>query len=139
MTLVRTYKNPLDTFWDGFSIDNVFDNAFSRVNSQEIPLNISEDKSSFSIEAELPGVDKKDISISYENEILSIGVETTASSEEKEGQTIVRSEIIRGNSSRSIRIKNIDFDKAKASVDNGILTINLPKSKTSLLKQLEIK
>lgn len=81
----------------------------------------------FLIKAELPGVDKKDISISIANNALTL--EASMGKEEKEEKdAYYRQEICRGSYRRTIQLPAaVKENEAKATFKNGILELTLPK------------
>ncbi|WP_196593048.1 Hsp20/alpha crystallin family protein [Pectinatus sottacetonis] len=83
----------------------------------------------YELAAELPGIKKDDISLSYENGYLTIQANTNSSKDEKDDSgKYIRRERRSGSMSRSFYIDNIDDSKANAQFKDGILTINLPKA-----------
>jgi len=114
-----------------------FESALGRV---EYPaVNVSEDERSITVEAELPGMDSKDIDISLQNNMLVLQGEKRFEEEKKEGsyQRIERSY---GSFSRTIPLSSsVDEDKVKASFKNGILTVTLPKKEVEQGKKIAIE
>ncbi|TCS80454.1 Hsp20/alpha crystallin family protein [Pectinatus cerevisiiphilus] len=84
---------------------------------------------SYELSAELPGVKKEDISLSYDNGYLTIEANTKDENEEKDDTgKYIRRERRCGSMSRSFYIDNINDAQAKAEFKDGILTIKLPKT-----------
>jgi HSP20 family protein len=81
----------------------------------------------FLIKAELPGVDKKDISITIADNVLTL--EATMSREDKEEKAeYYRQEISRGSYRRTIALPAaVKESEAKASFKNGVLELTIPK------------
>lgn len=80
----------------------------------------------YKLEAELPGFNKDDISISVENERMTISVERKADSEENK-PNYLRRERFYGSYRRSFDLSGIDADKISASYTDGVLSLELPK------------
>jgi HSP20 family protein len=79
------------------------------------------------LNAELPGVDEKDIDISVADDILTISGEKKSEFERKEGDRY-RSERSYGRFSRSVSLPfSIDADKVEARFDRGVLKLTIPK------------
>ena len=79
------------------------------------------------IRAELPGIDKDDIEITVAGEYLTIEAKRESSEEEKK-KTFYRSELSYGRMVRTIYLPaEINAEKVKAELKNGILEIKLPK------------
>ncbi len=77
--------------------------------------------------AEMPGLDKGDIDINLTDDRLEISAEIKHEEEKKEKDYIYK-ERRSGNYYRSISLPSaIDSDNAKASYNNGILEIKMPK------------
>ncbi|MFW9826731.1 MAG: Hsp20/alpha crystallin family protein [Candidatus Thorarchaeota archaeon] len=90
--------------------------------------NITEDKDHFSVIAELPGLDKKDIEITISEGNLEIrGELKQEKKEEKEGE-LVRREFHSSKYYRAFSLPdNIDSDKIEANLEKGVLTVKIPK------------
>lgn len=106
------------------SFFNSFQNGLSRVRTDVL------DKGDrYVLEAELPGFDKKDIHIGVQNNCLTIQAQHSEKQEQKDeenGRYICR-ERSYGSYSRSFDLSGIKEDEIKASYDNGILTVTMPK------------
>jgi len=91
------------------------------------------------VKAELPGMDKKDIKVSVDGNILTIKGETKKEQEVKE-KDYYHSERAYGSFYRTLPLPvAVQKEKVKASYKDGILTIELPKSKEAGSKELEIQ
>lgn len=107
-----------DTF---FGVDRYpfFDRFADRESVNSFPVNIYEDKDNYYATAELPGIDKKDIKIELENAVLTISGERKV--RERENKSCC-------TFSRSITVgDNIDSSMVNANLQDGILTITLPR------------
>jgi len=90
-------------------------------------MDLSENEKEIKIQAEVPGVEKKDINISIKNFVLTIEGEKKKE-EVKEKPDYFRSERIYGSFKRSFELpKNIDVDNVNAKYENGILIVELNK------------
>jgi HSP20 family protein len=102
-------------------------------------LNISEDEKNITVEAELPGMDSKDIDISLQNNMLVLQGEKRFEEEKKEG-SYHRIERSYGSFSRTIPLSStVDEDKVKASFKNGVLTVTLPKQEVARGKKIAVE
>ena len=90
------------------------------------------------IEAELPGVAREDIEIELEDHLLTITAtkKTTCDAEEND---YVCQERNLGTFQRSFKVKNVKEDQITASYENGLLQIDLPKTKKESKEQRKIK
>lgn len=88
---------------------------------------IREDKKEYIMEIDMPGLNKDDITINYENGYLTI--KATKNIESKI-DNYVRRERFYGEVKRSFYIGEKKETDIKASYQNGILTISFPKEET---------
>ena len=90
------------------------------------------------VKAELPGVDRKDISLHLENNVLTVKGERRFEKETKE-ENYHRVERAYGGFSRSFSIPaTVDEEKIRADYKDGILKIILPKKERAKPKQIRI-
>lgn len=102
-------------------------------------INIKENRDIVIIEAELAGIDKKDIKVTYENSKLKISGEKKYKNDKKQNYSH-RAEIKHGNFKRVIHLNEeyIQVDSISADYNNGILTINIDKTEEKKPKEIEI-
>jgi HSP20 family protein len=157
MTLIRL--NPLRDViaWhpaaelnQGFSklqreIDRMFDRFRSGSSEDESTqtwapsVDIIEGENDYNIHVELPGVEKKDVKITVQDDVLIIKGEKKMESEKK-GENYQRIERCYGTFQRSFTLPNsIASDKIDATYNNGILTISLPKMEEVKPKEIDVK
>jgi HSP20 family protein len=90
------------------------------------------------VQAELPGMDRKDISINLENNVLTIRGDRQFKKETKE-DNYHRIERSYGGFSRSFSIPTtVDEEKIRADYKDGVLKIVLPKKEQAKPKQIQI-
>ena len=89
-------------------------------------VDIRENDTNYLLEAELPGVDEKNIDLSVENNVLTISAELN---EEHKDDRNCYSERRYGHVTRSFNLEGIDQEGIVASHKNGILYVTLPKEK----------
>ena len=135
MTLAIRKRVPqvgLSLFDDAFGLKNFF-HDFSETGGIT-PVNVNETEKEVTVTVEVPGINKKDIHIEYKEHILTVSGEKQVESAENG-----YSEILQGKFSRSVQLNTeIDYDKASAKQDNGILVIKLPKAKVVEAKMIKI-
>jgi HSP20 family protein len=91
------------------------------------------------VQAELPGVEKKDLDVNLSERTLTINGETDHKKEQTEGE-YYQSEITRGRFSRTIRLaEDVDVTQTKAEFKDGVLEIRLPKTHKVERQKIEIK
>ena len=101
---------------------------FRQGNGIVVPeLDVRENSTSITVEAELPGVDEKDVSVTLANGVLTIKGEKKQGKEEK-GENFYRTERSYGAFERSLRLPDtIDEAEVDAKFDKGVLTITAAK------------
>lgn len=123
-------------------LDEVFEDAFHWTEGSFVPeLNVYETPKMFEITVELPGMDKSDFDISLNDNVLTISGERRGyRNGEDNGRRYHRIESRFGRFSRSLPLPNtVDPDKIKASYENGVLIISIPKLKEKAGRKIEIK
>jgi len=101
-------------------------------------VDIFETEGEIVVKAELPGMDRKDIALHLENNVLSIRGERRFEKETKE-ENYHRIERSYGNFSRSFSIPaTVDEEKIRADYKDGVLKIILPKKEQAKPKQIKI-
>jgi HSP20 family protein len=91
------------------------------------------------VKAELPGVQKDDLDISVSNNSVTIKGSTSHEEKEEKGN-YYRREISRGSFTRTVALPaDVDSDKARASFNDGILVLTLPKVEKSHRKSITVE
>lgn len=111
--------NLVDDF-QNFFMDSFFSN-------KALKTDIIENDKEYILKVDLPGVDKKNISLDFNNQYLTLAVNQEKDTEE-ENQNYIRKERSNFAYSRSYYLDKADEEKIKAKLDNGILTITIGKS-----------
>ncbi len=89
-------------------------------------VDIKDQKDSYVLEAELPGLTEDQINLSVDENTLKISAETKASGEENDSEYYYR-ERRYGHCERSFNLEGIKQDGIQAEYKNGILYVTLPK------------
>jgi HSP20 family protein len=101
-------------------------------------LDMYEEGNELVVKAELPGIDKKNIDISVEDDVLTIKAEKKAEKERKEG-SYYYSEREYGTYTRCMTLPaRVDAEKVTATTKKGILEIRLPKTEVPETKKIEV-
>jgi HSP20 family protein len=105
----------------------------------DIKVDITESDAAYSMKAEIPGVEKNDIDVKIDGDVVSISARAERNKELKEGERVVRRERYSGVISRTFSLAS-DIDEATASAQykDGVLTLTLPKKKGAPEKRLQI-
>jgi HSP20 family protein len=105
----------------------------------EMKMDLSEDDNAFYVKAEIPGVKKEDIHVAIDGNEVSITSEMKKETEEKKGETVLRSERYYGRVARAFTLTHaIDELKVEAKYLNGVLTLMLPKKGGPTVKEVTI-
>ena len=130
-TLSTRTWNPLNLF-DSF--DSLFTPCYEKFDFMK--TDIIERDNEYLIDVELPGFEKSDITVEYENKYLTVTAERKA--KEVDGDKVLRRERTM-SSKRSYYVDGIDENALKAKYDAGILTITLPKLQPKKPEKLGIE
>jgi HSP20 family protein len=100
-----------------------------RANATAPSVNVMEDEKEFKVEVAAPGMDKQDFNVQLNSDDqLVIRMEKKAKDEKNEGKKYLRREFSYTHFEQTFTLAdNIDKEHITADVNNGVLTINLPK------------
>lgn len=105
-----------------------------------IKIDVNETDQAYNVKADIPGVNKDDIHVNVEGNIVTIQAEVKQEKEEKQEGKVVRSERYYGQQSRSFTLgQEIDEGKAEAKYQDGVLQLTLPKKPGTTKKQISIQ
>lgn len=100
-------------------------------------IDIWEDDNEIVLYGEMPGVDKDDLDIQFEDHKLTIHGKVEP---RNAGRTLVAGEYEIGDFHRTFTINDgIDVEKISAELRRGILTLNLPKSEAVKPRKIQVK
>ena len=113
-------------------LSNLFDDDFFPVltgrNSSMPAVNIRENEKNFTLELAVPGIDKKDLKIDINEDVLTISHESKSESEENQ-DGYKRKEFSYSSFCRSFYVpENVNLEKIGANYRDGVLTVELPKN-----------
>jgi len=138
----RYYPAPVDDF--DRAVDHMMRNWLGAPGQPELDLDwnpsvdVAETSDEIEVKAEIPGVNKDDIDVTVENNRLIISGEKRQE-EEEEGKNYYRSERIYGSFRRIFTLPTqADADRVKASFENGVLTVKIPKTEVAKGKKVDI-
>lgn len=102
----------------------------------ELKVDIVDNEKDFTLYADIPGVDKKDVDLKIsEDGVLAIEV----NQKEDTGRKFLRKERTVRKLKRSFAFDGIKTDGVEASVENGVLTVKLPKVDISVSNERNIE
>lgn len=142
--------------WDPFRelgtlqerLNRAFDDVWGRTRAGEdaaltgnwVPaVDVRETKDALELVVEVPGIDPKDVEISFENGVLSLKGDRHFE-KASEGESYHRVERAYGTFLRSFTLPtNVDTDKIQAVYQHGVLQLTLPKREEAKPKAIAIK
>lgn len=131
MTLINYRPNPANALVREFFNEDFFSPVFPA-------LEVSEDDKQFSLKADLPGLKKEDIHLTFDNGVLTLEGERKAEQETKE-KNYHRFERAYGRFTRRLNLgPDVDAQAIKADYKDGVLSVNVPKSERAKPKNIDI-
>jgi HSP20 family protein len=120
-------------------VNDLFGRGVVRFSDEWTPLvDVEEGKDEVIVRAEVPGMTKEDISVTLQDNVLTLRGEKKQEKKEK-GATFHRVERSYGSFVRSFTLPTlVQADKVKAAYKDGVLTINLPKAEEVKPKEISI-
>jgi HSP20 family protein len=101
-------------------------------------VDVAESDTEYTVRAELPGIDPKDLEVQITGNQLVLSGEKKESSEKK-GKDFYQSESHYGTFRRVIPLpQNIDAEKVQAEHTHGVLIVRLPKEQSATPKRIQI-
>tara|TARA_B100000073_G_scaffold347289_1_gene361147 strand:- start:816 stop:1289 length:474 start_codon:yes stop_codon:yes gene_type:complete len=102
-------------------------------------VNVYEYDDKIGIIAEIPGLDKKDLSIDVEDSVLSIAGNKHGLFDD-DGAKVIRRELKHSSFKRQFELGELlDGDKIKASFKDGLLSVEIPKVEPEKPKKKSVK
>ena len=137
-------------FRDMVAMQNAMDRIFSEgwqplydettSGSRALALDVHEDEKNYIVTTELPGVKADDIKIHVDGDFLVIEGETQDHHTQNESNRPLVKERRYGHYSRRIRLpQSVNFDKADARYEDGVLTLTLPKAEEAQPKTIQVR
>lgn len=122
---------------DTRQLTRLFDDAFDRffgpmavegVASRSPALDVSESDRGYTVKLEMPGVAKEDVKVSIEGRQVTVQAQSQRSEERKDGERVVYRERSVASYARTFTLPlEVDQAEAGAKLENGVLTLTLPK------------
>lgn len=127
-------------------IDSLVNNHFVHTSDSVDTIEVSprvtvvENENAFEVEADLPGVNKDNLKVLVEANSVTIEAEVKRSVEHKEGDQVTQKERVTKKFSRTFRLKSdLDETRAVARLENGVLSLTLPKKEMPKAKRILIQ
>ena len=138
--LMRTKRNNGLSYVTDFDrmLDSFFkDTPFWNTNAPSVDITESDD--AYVLEADLPGMNDKDIDVKVENDILTISSNREEKKEENKKGYLLKERRSCSFSRSFVLPKDVDRSNIEAHFKNGVLTLNLPKSPEAKPRNIDIK
>lgn len=124
-------------------MDRLFDESLVRPYSLDsayaLPLDVQAKDEEYVITAPAPGLKAEDLSVEVIGDTVTIRGETAATTEEAEADWLLQ-ERRYGKFARTITLPaELDSTKAEASLENGMLTLRIPKAEEAKPKTIKVK
>jgi len=129
--LDRFFNEAVPAFGQDFGVEFFGNNSYPKVDVRDYDDKIT-------IEAEIPGLAREDVSVDLESQVLTI---TGGKRETKddEGARYIRKELKRSSFKRSFKLgDNMNVKKIQADFDNGLLLVTVPKREKDEPKKVKI-
>ena len=143
MSALIRYNRPttLNSLIDDLFNNSIFERSDRVLDTNTWPsVDIAESNDHYTIHADLPGMDKKDISVTIENGTLTISGEKRKEKKEKEDGKFYHYERSYGAFKRSFNLPDdVNAEDIEASYQNGVLELALKKTKKTRPKEIEVK
>jgi HSP20 family protein len=135
MRNLMTIQDEINRMFDDFAGNREGETGITKIYPAS---DIVENKDSFVISVELPGLKKEDVKVTLQNSALTISGEKKVESESKE-HTFHRVERTYGSFYRSFELPvPVDSGRIQAEFKDGILMINIPKLEEAKPKEIAI-
>ncbi len=119
-------------------LSRLFDDTFERFfnpavaaesNGARSPaLDVVESERGYTVKLEMPGVAKEDVKVAIEGRQITVQAQSERTEERKEGDRIVYRERSASSYARSFTLPvEVDQAESGAKLENGVLTLTLPK------------
>lgn len=103
------------------------------------PVDVREEKDNYVVEMDLPGIERQDVEVTFENDVLTISGERKSELEEKDSRSHRRERNF-GHFTRSLRFPvDANRDGIDATFKDGVLTVRVPKTEEAKVRKIEVK
>lgn len=128
------------------AMQRLFDESFVRpyrrlqvIEDTPLPLDVLDKDDEYIITATVPGLKPEDVNIEIQNKTVTIRGEVIAPENDEQAQWMLQ-ERSYGKFSRTLTFTvELDSVKAEATVENGLLTLRVPKAETAKPRMVKIQ
>jgi HSP20 family protein len=128
-----------DIFGEPLGTSQAGDGSGSDEPIYRLPVDIVEVENGYRIQAPVPGFRPEDVEVTFSDGVLSINARRSQEETRQEGN-YMRREVAFGNYQRHIALPgDIRADDIKASFDNGLLTLEVPRAPKPQPVRIEVQ
>ncbi len=121
-----------------FFLDDFFDD-FGKVKMNDMKCDVYDDGDNYVVEVDVPGYSKEDIDIDVDKGYLTIAANKSVENDD-ENKNYIRKERVYGSVKRQFYVGDIDENAVKASFNDGVLKVVVPKKEEiASKKKIEIE
>lgn len=145
--LTRRFPSYLNTRSFPGGMDQVIEDLWRSISSPSIfsqspagypALNVWESGDGLHVEAELPGMRMQDLDLEVKGRQLTVAGEYEQSDDEKTRYHVRERGV--GNFKRVLHLPvDVDAERIEAKLENGVLTVDLPKAETARARKIEVR
>lgn len=136
-----TLKDPFTNIFSAFDrgLESVFDSTSLGLTPQfKIPVDVQETDDGYVIRADLPGVDRKDVSVEVKDGVITISAERKQESKSRKDGYDYRERSV-GSYSRSFRLPdNVKVSDVTAALKDGVLDVSLRRTPESKPRSITV-
>lgn len=122
----------IERLFEDFFSDSFLPSVFPQVGTMKV--DIKDTDQAYILEADLPGINKDELKLEFEDGRLSIMVEHNEELEADKDNYLHR-ERRSYSTSRTFAFENVNPDQISAKYENGVLCVTLPKSENAARSQ----
>ncbi|MEM0967145.1 MAG: Hsp20/alpha crystallin family protein [Verrucomicrobiota bacterium] len=135
MTLFKTDLYSNDPFAGMNSLFEHFNRSFGgsfgvSSRDRQIPVNLYSADDAYNVRAEVPGFSKEEVTVELENAVLEIRAQKKSSEDGSTNSVQLVRKITIGD--------DVDPQKVTAKLENGVLSVHLPKNEATKPKSIEV-
>jgi HSP20 family protein len=131
-------RDAMDRFFDDRWVSPGPWLTWAGAGTQSLPVDIYETPDEIVVRALVPGVKPENIDIQYQGGVLTLRTKIEPY-ELGQGATGIVNEISAGQAVRQISLpRTVQADQARTGIENGVLTLTLPKTADAKPKQIKV-
>ncbi len=143
MTALMTRNKLFDDFFRDFASPGFFVRPLHgdpMPDPGRVRIDVQDKGDAFEVKADLPGVRKEDIQVQVEGNVVTLSAEVRQEDSQTQEGKLVHSERYFGSLARSFALPaDVDSGSAKARCEDGVLTLSLPKARSSRSTRLMVE